>query len=81
MKWADIKGFRLVRYGHDWQLVVDVAEPKVYREKRGGGLKTLLAAWSESSFGSPVRVNAGFLALDRDYLVRVLEDYRSRQHL
>jgi hypothetical protein len=78
--WADIIGFRLVRYGHDWQLVVDVAQPEAYRGKGNGGLKGALASWSESSFGSPVRLNASLLALDRDYLVRTLENYRSGGH-
>jgi hypothetical protein len=81
VKWADIKGFRLVRYGHDWQLAVDVDQPQTYREKASSGLKGLLASWSESSLGSPVRVNASLLALDRDDLLRILESYRSRGHI
>lgn len=81
VKWSDVKGFRLVRYGHAWQLVVDVTEPQAFREESSSGLKNLLSSWSESSFGSPVRVNASLLALDRDDLMRILESYRSRGHL
>jgi hypothetical protein len=75
--WSDISGLALTRYGHDYQLVVNVTQPEKYLV-RGGIFLRIVNSLSAKIFGSPVRLNAGFLDYDRDALLRVANEYRAQ---
>jgi hypothetical protein len=77
VSWSNVSGFALARYGHDYQLVVNVKQPEVYLA-RGGIFLRMLNSLSTTLFGSPVRVNAGLLDYDRDALLQVAKEYRAR---
>jgi hypothetical protein len=73
--WIDIIGFSLARYGHDYQLIVNVRHPESYIA-RGSYIYRKLNSISDALFGSPIRINAGLLKYNRNDLLRVLSDLR-----
>jgi hypothetical protein len=75
--WIDIIGFSLARYGHDYQLIVNVRHPESYIA-RGSYIYRKLNSISAALFGSPIRINAGLLDYNRNDLLRVLSDLRLR---
>jgi hypothetical protein len=75
--WIDIISFSLTRYGHDYQLIVNVRRPETYIS-RGRYIYRKLNSISDALFGSPIRINAGLLDYNRNDLLRVLNDLRLR---
>jgi len=75
--WIDIVGFSLTRYGHDYQLIVNVSHPEAYIA-RGNYVYRKLNSMSDALFGSPIRINAGLLDYNRNDLLRALNDIRLR---
>jgi len=77
VRWNDVSGLSLTRYGHDYQLVVNVKRPESYLA-RGGAIYRLMNSLSAALFGSPVRINAGLLDCNRNDLLRVANEFRAR---
>jgi hypothetical protein len=75
--WIDVSGLALSRYGHDYQLVVSVKQPEQYLAGYGTILR-IFNSLSATLFGSPVRLNVGFLDYDRDALLQIANEYRAR---
>ena len=75
--WTDVNGLDLVRYGHDYQLVVNVKHPELYIA-HGNAFYRALNSLGARLFGSPIRINTGFLDYDRKALLTLVNEYRAR---
>ena len=75
--WEEITDFSLIRYGHDYQLVVKVKRPDAYIA-RGNVVIRWLNSLSSGVFGSPIRVTAGLLKYNSNKLLSTAIEFRTQ---